>query len=125
MRLVVIILTHTMDRDDILKKIENIREELARDQYQILTDKILERRLNVHKSARNPLLRRLIHKLRSKLKNEIELVLGPVLDNQLEINLRFLEELERLKRANLSDKTGSSGQPHERENTSASEKDQE
>lgn len=114
-----------MDREDILKKIDDIRDELSRDQYHLLADKIMERRLHVHKSARNPLMRKIIQKIRGKLKNEIELVLGPVLDNQREINLRFLEELERLKQACLSGMPGSAGHPHERQNTSASEEDQE
>ncbi len=113
-----------MDREDILKKISDIRDELSRDQYQILKEKIMERRFHVHESARNPLLRKIIHKLRGKLSNEIELVLEPVLDNQREINLRLLEELERLKQACLSGMPGSAGQSHEKQNTSAYEKDQ-
>ena len=114
-----------MDREDILKKINDIRDELSRDQYLILADKIMERRVHIHRSTRNPLMRKIIHLLRGKLKNEIELVLGPVLDNQREINLRFLEELDRLKQACLSGKPGSAGPSHERQNTSTSEKDQE
>ncbi len=113
-----------MDREAILKKINDIRDELSRDQYHIIADKIMERRFHVHKSARNPLMRKIIHKMRGKLKNEIELVLGPILDNQREINLRFLEEIESLKKACLSGIPGSAGQSHARQNTSVSEEDQ-
>ncbi len=74
----------------------------------------MERRFHLHRSARRSLMRRLIEKLRAKLMNEIELVLGPVLDNQQEINLRFLEEIERLKQAVLSGEAcGAGGQMHE------------
>lgn len=108
-----------MDQDDILKKIRQIRDDLSRDQYELLKGKILERRFHLHKSARNPLSRFIIRKLRRKLVNEIELALGPVLETQREINLRFLEEIERLKQSVLleSQKTAA---PNDGQNDQAS-----
>jgi|GEM_PF-776430 hypothetical protein len=111
-----------MDQAEILQKIASIREELTRDQYRLLHQKILERRFHLHKSARNSLMRKVIEKLRAKFMNEVELILGPVLDNQQEINLRFLEEIERLKQAVLSGEAcGASGQMHEKQTDTASE----
>jgi len=37
--------------------------------------------------------------MRRKLAQEVEIILKPILDSQQEINLRFLEEIERLKKA--------------------------
>jgi hypothetical protein len=103
-----------MNQEEILQKIASIREELTRDQYRLLQQKIMERRLHLHKSARKSLMRKLIEKLRAKLMSEVELILGPVLDNQQEINLRFLEEIERLKQSVLSGEAcDASGQMHE------------
>jgi len=113
-----------MEQDDILKKIEEIRGELADDQYELMKAKILERRFHLHKSVRNPLIRKLIERSRTKLMNEVELILGPVLDNQREINLRFLDEIERLKQACLSGMPGSAGQDDERTNKTSFEDNQ-
>jgi hypothetical protein len=113
-----------MEREDILRKIEEVREELAEDRYEIMKGKILERTFHLHKSARNPLSRKFIEKLRTKLMHEVELVLGPVLENQREINLRFLDEIERLKQACLTGIPGSAGQDDEKPHTSAPEDDQ-
>jgi len=88
-----------MERDEILQKISQIRSGLARDQYRIMKGMILERRFHLHRSKRNPILRKIIEKLRGKLVKEVELALGPVLDKQRDIDLRFLEEIERLKKA--------------------------
>ena len=112
-----------MDRQDILKRIEQIREELSEDRYALMKEKILERRFHLHKSARNPLSRWLIRRIRAKLRNEVELVLGPVLDNQQEINLRFLDEIERLKQACLSGGLGSAGRNDERPTETSPEDD--
>jgi len=113
-----------MERENILRKIEEICGELAEDRYEIMKGKILERTFHLHKSARNPLSRKFIEKFRTKLMHEVELVLGPVLDNQREINLRFLDEIERLRQACISGIPGSAGQDDERPHTTPSEDDQ-
>lgn len=91
-----------MDREEILKKIAQIREELSQDQYHIISEKIAEKRFHLHRSNRNVLTRKIIEKFRKRLIQEIELILEPMIENQKEINLRFLEEIERLKKACLS-----------------------
>jgi hypothetical protein len=91
-----------MDRDEILKKIAEIKQGLSLDQYQIVLEKIAERKLQLHRSKRNIFSKRIIEKMRKKLIQELELILEPMLENQKEINLRFLEEIERLKKACLS-----------------------
>jgi len=88
-----------MERDEILQKIAGIRSGLAEDQARIMKEIIMERRFHLHRSNRNVLFRKVIEKLRAKLVREVELVLGPVLDKQRDIDLRFLEEIERLKKA--------------------------
>jgi hypothetical protein len=112
-----------MDQENILNKIKQIRDELSQDQYELLKGKILERQFHQHKSARNPLSRRIIKKLRRKLVNEIELALGPVLDNQREINLRFLEEIERLKQVVLNASQGVADPDNEQTDQASSEED--
>ena len=92
-----------MERDEILQKISQVRSGLARDQYRIMKGMILERRFHLHRSKRIPILRKIIEKLRGKLVREVELALGPVLDKQRDIDLRFLEEIERLKKACQAD----------------------
>jgi hypothetical protein len=87
-----------MNRKEILEKIETVRMELAEDQFHILRDKILERKFHHHKSDRKWFLGRIIEGLRRKLMREIEFILEPLFDNQKEINLRLLEELNRLKK---------------------------
>ncbi len=107
-----------MERDEILQKIAQIRSGLAQDQYRIMKGMILERRFHLHRSNRNPILRKIIEKLRGKLVREVELVLGPALDKQRDIDLRFLEEIERLKKAcqapgpEGSDRRDETGNPH-------------
>jgi len=113
-----------MDREDILKRIGEMQEELAGDRYALMKAKIMERRFHLHRSARNPLSRLFIERFRNKLMNEVELILGPVLDDQREINLRFLDEIERLKQACLSGLPGSAGQDDEKTNTPSSGSDQ-
>jgi len=88
-----------MDREAILKKIENIRDELSRDQYQIIKAKIMERSFYLHGSNRKFISKKVIETMRRKLAQEVEIILKPILDSQQEINLRFLEEIERLKKA--------------------------
>ncbi len=86
-----------MDREEILKKIEEIRREVAKDQFEILRGKILERRFHLHSSHRGLFFKNILQGLRKRLILEISLILEPILDNQKEINLRFLKELEKLK----------------------------
>lgn len=104
-----------MDREAILKRIEKIQEELSRDQYQIIKAKILERSFYLHGSNRNLINKKVIETMRKKLAQEVELILKPILDNQQEINLRFLEEIERLKRACASLQTDKPQQKNENE----------
>lgn len=91
-----------MQREEILERIAKIKQELSKDQYQIVIEKIAERKFQLHRSKRNIFSKRIIEKLRKKLIQELELILEPMLENQKEINMRFLEEIERLKKACLS-----------------------
>jgi hypothetical protein len=102
-----------MDREDILKRLERIRLELEADKTDLLRRKIMERPLHIHPSDRNPLTRKLIEKMRKRLVLELELILEPLLDNQREIHLRFLEEIERLKKVCPTAQTKSGS--HERD----------
>lgn len=77
---------------------DTIKKELAEDQFDIIKEKILEKKLHHHKSNRKFLLRRLIEGMRRRLMLEIDLILEPMLDNQKEINLRLLEEVQRMKK---------------------------
>ncbi|MDH7512483.1 MAG: hypothetical protein QHH14_06020 [Clostridiales bacterium] len=98
-----------MDREEILRKIEEIRGEVEKDQLKTLRSKILERRFHFHGSHRNWVSRFILQKIRKRLILEMSLILQPILDNQKEINLRFLKEIERLK------ESVSSGQSDETE----------
>lgn len=91
-----------MEREEILERITKIKQELSQDQYQIVLEKIAERKFQLHRSKRNVFSKRVIENLRKKLIQELELILEPMLENQKEINLRFLEEIERLKKDCLS-----------------------
>ena len=86
-----------MEKEEILRRIKEIRETLEKDQLSIIKGKILEREYHHHKSERSFLLRRLIEGMRKRLILETNLLLEPILDNQRDINLRFLREIERLK----------------------------
>jgi hypothetical protein len=86
-----------MDREEILRKIEEIRSGVEKDQLNTLRAKILERRFHLHGSHRSWISRLFLRKLRKRLVLEMSLILQPILDNQREINLRFLREIERLK----------------------------
>jgi len=87
-----------MDREEIQAKIDTIRKELEQDQFEIITEKILERKFHQHRSERGFIFKKIIEKFRMRLMLELELILQPVLDNQKEINLRFLNEIERIKK---------------------------
>lgn len=95
-----------MNRKEILERIDTIKRELAEDQFDIIKDKILERKFHHHKSNRKFLMRRLIESLRRRLVLELELILEPLLENQKEVNLRLLEEIKRLKKEVSAIKTG-------------------
>jgi len=86
-----------MNRKEIIQKIDSIKKSVEQDQFEILTNKIVERKFHLHRSNRNFLLRRLIQGMRKQLIKEIELILDPVLDRQKEINLRFLKEIKSIK----------------------------
>ncbi len=87
-----------MDQKEILERIDAIKKELAENQFEIIIDKILERKFHHHKSDRKFLMGgRMIESMRKKLMLEVEMILEPALDNQREINLRFLEEIRRIK----------------------------
>jgi len=103
-----------MDREEILKKIKEIRREVERDQLNHLRAKIMERKFHLHGSHRNAILRLIPLKFRKRLILEVSLILQPILDNQKEINLRFLKEIELLREALSSRQPG----PTEEENIS-------
>lgn len=88
-----------MDREEILKKIKEIRREVERDQLNHLRAKIMERKFHLHGSHRNAILRMIPLKIRERLILEVSLIFQPILDNQKEINLRFLKEIELLREA--------------------------
>ncbi len=88
-----------MDREEILKKIKEIRREVERDELNHLRAKIMERKFHLHGSHRNAIVRLIPLAIRKRLILEISLILQPILDNQREINLRFLKEIERIREA--------------------------
>lgn len=87
----------SMNREEIIKKIESIRKSVEQDQFEIITNKILERKFHIHHSNRNIITKKIIERLRRRMVNEISLILEPVLERQREINLRFLKEIRRIK----------------------------
>jgi len=91
-----------MESEKIIKRIENIREELSQDQFEIMYDKIKQKEFHFHRSNRNSIKKKIIEKLRKRLILELELILEPILDNQREINKRFLDEIDRLKKESVS-----------------------
>ncbi len=97
-----------MERDEILRKIEEIRREVEKSQIENLRNKIRERPFHLHSSHRNRLLQKILMKFRKRLVLETSLILKPVLDSQQEINLRFLKEIEKLKEAVFPDQAQSS-----------------
>jgi hypothetical protein len=101
-----------MDREEILKKIKEIRKEVEKDQLNHLRAKIMERKFHLHGSHRKAILRIIPQKIRKRLILEVSLILQPILDNQKEINLRFLKEIEHLREALSAQSRG----PTEEEN---------
>ena len=88
-----------MDRTEILKKITQIKQDIDREQFDIIREKIYERHLHLHKSHRNVFMRKIIQIFRKKLLQEVGFILEPILENQKEINLRLLRKLEQLSRS--------------------------
>ena len=113
-----------MDREEILKKIEAVRNELAEDQFEIVKDKIVERKFHHHKSARKWFIGRVIEALRRKLMREIEFILEPVFNNQKEINLRLLEEVKKLKKEVADLQGGNDAKEHGSQNQDTHPEDQ-
>lgn len=91
-----------MESEKIIKRIENIREELSQDQFEIMCNKIKQKEFHFHRSNRNSIKKKFIEKLRKRLILELELILDPILENQREINKRFLDEIDKLKKDLLS-----------------------
>jgi len=94
-----------MERKEILKRIEDIREELAKDQFEIMCEKIMEKKFHLHRSDRKFFVKKIIEKFRKRWILELELILEPILENQKQINMRFLVEIDRLKNECLSQKS--------------------
>lgn len=111
-----------MNREEILKKIADLKEQVSQNQFEIIADKIVERRFHWHRSNRKFFMGRIIEKFRKKLIKEVELLLEPVLENQKEINFRFLYEIDRLKSECLSLETEKKQQNHEHENEAEAKK---
>jgi len=87
-----------MDKKEILKKIDEIKAEIDENQLEIIRQKILERPFHLHKSDRSSVIGRVIERIRKRIILEVSLLLEPLLENQKEVNLRFLREIEKLKR---------------------------
>jgi len=113
-----------MNQKEILEKIKEIKEELEKDQFNIIREKILERRFHLHKSKRYFFIRKLIQKIRKRLILEIGLILHPVLKNQEEINLRFLNEIEQLKESYSSHELNQQKNENEKKSPKPFSKDQ-
>jgi len=86
-----------MERAEILARIAVIKTEVDAVNHEIIRRLITERRIHVQPSHRASLLGRLINRIRQKLLFEVERGLGPMFDQQREINLRLLKEIEALK----------------------------
>jgi hypothetical protein len=114
-----------MDKKEILERIAEIKAEVEKDQFNIIREKILERPFHLHKSHRNFFTRRLIQKIRKRLILEISLILEPILDKQKEINLRFLDEIKRLREAYSLQEQNRQKEENEAKNSKSLEKDQE
>ena len=96
-----------MERKEILKRIEDIKGELAKDQFEIMGEKIREKKFHFHRSGRKFLAKKIIEKFRKRLILELELIFEPILENQKQINMRFLVEIDRLKNECTSQKSKS------------------
>jgi hypothetical protein len=88
-----------MERAEILARIAAIKTEIDAVNHDIIRRLIAEHRIHVQTSHRASLLGRLINRMRQKLLFEVERGLGPMFEQQREINLRLLKEIEALKAA--------------------------
>jgi hypothetical protein len=88
-----------MERTEILARIAAVRTQIDAVNHDIICRLITEHRIHVQPSHRTSLLGRLINRTRQKLLFEVERGLGPMLEQQREINLRLLKEIEALKEA--------------------------
>jgi hypothetical protein len=110
-----------MDQKHILEKINKIHEDLRRDQFHVMTEKIQRRPFHFHRSNRGIIMRKIIHFIRRKLKNEIELILNPILDQQKDINMRFLNEIQNLKKQVYEQDQTIKGKQHGQEEKNSSD----
>lgn len=88
-----------MERAEILARIAAVKTQVDAVNHDSICRLITERRIHVQPSHRASLLGRLINRIRQKLLFEVERGLGPILEQQREINLRLLKEIEALKAA--------------------------
>ncbi len=86
-----------MERNEILARLDAIRDEVRAANPGIIRRLIAEEHLHVQVSSRRSLAGRMVNALRRRLLAEVELGLRPILDRQFEINLRLLKELESLR----------------------------
>ncbi len=115
-----------MDQNEILERIDTIKKELAENQFEIIKEKILEKKFHHHKSDRKFLMGgRMIERMRRKLMLEVEMILEPMLNNQREINLRFLEEIRRIKKEIAGLQSGDVEPMHAQHNQKDPSKNQE
>lgn len=108
-----------MNQKQILKKIEQIHDDLRNDQFHIMAEKIQQQPFHLHRSDRGFLLRTIIHLFRRKLKKEVELILKPVLDQQKDIHMRFLHEIHNLKKQVYDQDQYIRGLKHDKESNSS------
>ncbi len=92
-----------LEKEEILAKITEIKKSVSEDNIKIIRNKILEREFQIFKPNRLRLIGKPIQKIRKRLAAEVEHVIQSILDNQKEINLRFLKEIEELKKLVQSD----------------------
>ena len=88
-----------MERTEILVRIAAVKTQVDAVNHDIICRLIAEHRIHVQTSHRTSLLGRLINRMRQKLLFEVERGLGPMFEQQREINLRLLKEIEALKAA--------------------------
>jgi hypothetical protein len=88
-----------MEKEEILAKIDRIKNEIEADACDLIREKIQQRDLNFRKSGKGFFLAPLINGLRRRLLIEMNHILEPLLENQKEINLRLLKEIEKIKKS--------------------------
>jgi len=115
---------NNMEKEDILLKIDQIKDDLEKDRFQVIMNKIQEREFHLHRSERNVFLRWLIRRFRKRLMLEIQLIMEPEQKKQKEINIRFLNELEKIKRRLSFLEKNEAGTDHEPETSKSHPKNQ-